>query len=63
MNKSTKYHKSDIKNKKKFNTNYIEEENVSFKEVKREREHKQYRNYDNALRSKNLDRLLSYEDD
>ena len=64
MNKSTKYHKTDItKNKKKFNTNYIDEENVSFKEVKRDREHKQYRNYENALRSKNLDRLLSYEDD
>ena len=64
MNKSTKFHKTEFRNKKKnFNYNTLEEENVSFREVKRDREHKQYRNYDNALRSKNLDRLLSYEDD
>jgi hypothetical protein len=64
MNNSNKFNKSDFKNKKKsFNNNYIEEENVSFKEVRREKMQKHYRNYDNALRSKNLDRLLSYEDD
>ena len=64
MTKSAKFYKTDFKSKKK-NSNYntIEEENVSFREIKRDREHKQYRNYDNALRSKNLDRLLSYEDD
>ena len=64
MTKTTKFHKTEFRNKKK-NTGYntIEEENVSFREIKRDREHKQYRNYDNALRSKNLDRLLSYEDD
>lgn len=64
MNKSNKFHKTDFKTKKKFyNYSTIEEENISIKEIKREREHKQYRNYENALRSKNLDRLLSYEDD
>jgi len=64
MTKSAKFHKTDFKNKKKFfNYSSIEEENISLKEIKRDREHKQYRNYDNALRSKNLDRLLSYEDD
>jgi hypothetical protein len=36
---------------------------ISFKEIKRSKEQKQYRNYENALRSKNVDRLLSYEDD
>lgn len=64
MNNSTKFHKTEFKNKKK-NTNHsnIDEENLSFREVKREKMQKHYRNYDNALRSKNLDRLLSYEDD
>lgn len=64
MNKSARFGKHDNKNKKKNNSNYYEEDTyVSFKEVRREKEHKQYRNYENALRSKNLDRLLSYEDD
>jgi hypothetical protein len=65
MNKSTKYHKTDFKNKKKFNNNngYLDEENLSFKEVRRDKESKHYRNYDNALRSKNVDRLLSYEEE
>lgn len=64
MNKTTKFHKTEFRNKKKNNSYYtIDEENVSFKEVKRDREHKQYRNYDNALRSKDLGKLLSYEDD
>jgi hypothetical protein len=62
MNKPNKYQSFDIKKSKKRN-NYIEEENVSFREVKRDRMNKHYRNYDNALRSKNLDRLLSYDED
>lgn len=41
----------------------MEEEEISLKEIKRSKEHKQYRNYENALRSKNVDRLLSYEED
>jgi hypothetical protein len=64
MTKSVKYHKVDSKNKKKNNNGlYFEEENLSFKEVRRDKEHKHYRNYENALRAKNVDRLLSYEDD
>ena len=64
MSKATKFHFTNVKNKKKsFNYNYNDEEHVSIKEIRRDREHKQYRNYDNALRSKNLDRLLEYEDD
>jgi len=62
MTKPTKFNKFDSKSKNK-NFRYIEEENVSFKEVKREKQQKHYRNYDNALRAKNLDRLLSYEED
>lgn len=64
MSNSSKFHKTEFKNKKKTpSNNFIEEENLSFREVKREKMQKHYRNYDNALRSKNLDRLLSYEDD
>ena len=64
MTKPSKYQKFDIKFKTKSSkTGYIDEENISLKEVKRDRYQKQYRNYDNALRAKNLDRLLSYEDD
>lgn len=63
MTKSTKFHKPDFKNKKKNNSMYFEEENLSLKEVRRSKEHKQYRNFDNALRAKNLDKLLSYEGD
>ena len=62
MSKPNKFSKFDFKPTKK-KTGHIEEENISFKEVKREKHQKQYRNYDNALRSKNLDRLLSYDDD
>jgi hypothetical protein len=63
MSNTSKFHKTEFKNKKKPPNNFIEEENLSFREVKREKMQKHYRNYDNALRSKNLDRLLSYEDD
>lgn len=64
MNRSDIHKKFNTKSKKK-NTynNYGDEENLSFKELREDRHKKHYRNYDNALRSKNLDRLLSYEDD
>lgn len=64
MNRSDNHKKFNVKNKKKniFNS-YGDEENVSFKEIREDRQKKHFRNYDNALRSKNLDRLLSYEDD
>jgi len=58
--KVDKYQNFDTKKKK---SKFIDEENVSFKEIKRDRSQKHYRNYDNALRSKNLDRLLSYDED
>lgn len=59
MNRPANLKKLVTKNKKR---NFYDEE-VSFQEIKRDRKQKQYRNYDNALRSKNLDRLLSYDDD
>ena len=64
MNKSTKYHKFDVKSKKK-SYNYVQhdEEHLSLKEVKRDREQKQYRNYENALRAKNVSALIEYDDD
>lgn len=62
MTKLNSYQKFDNKKNKKFNT-YTDEDNISFKEIKRDKFQKRYRNYDNALRSKNLDRLLSYDED
>ena len=62
MNRSYYVKKLDIKTKKK-NTHTIDEENVSFKEVKEDKQRKHFRNYDNALRSKDLNKLLSYEED
>lgn len=65
MNTPIKFNKTKLDFRKKTGTKngYLEEDNVSFREVKRERDQKHFRNYDNALRSKNLDRLLSYDDD
>lgn len=48
---------------KNKNKNFFDDAPLSFSEVKREKSIKRRRNYDNALRSKNLDRLLSYDDD
>ena len=62
MNKQVK--KSDMKKNHASAYSYMmEEEELSLKEIKRNKEHKQYRNYENALRSKNVDRLMSYEED
>ena len=65
MTKSSRFEKPVFKSKKKTQNyiNSLDEENLSFKEIRRDKEHKQYRNYDNALRSKDISRLLSYEDE
>lgn len=63
MTKTSKFEKSPFKSKKKISYSNLDEENLSFKEIRRDKEHKQYRNYDNALRAKDISRLLSYEDD
>lgn len=62
--KEFKSHKFDNKNKNK-NKSYrqYDEESVSLKEIKRDKEQKKFRNYENVLRSKNVDALLQYEDD
>ena len=64
MNKSNKYSKPDVKGKKKgFNNNYVDEDMVSQKEVKRNQDHKKYKNYGNILRAKNVSALMEYEED
>lgn len=64
MTDTSKFFKTEPRNKKKnFSNKYIDEENISLRDVKRDKLQKHYRNYENALRSKNVDRLLSYEDD
>ena len=56
--------KSDMKKKNHNSYAYMmEEEEISLKDIKRSKEHKHYRNYENALRSKNVDRLMSYEEE
>lgn len=55
--------KLDIKSKKKTFYSQLDEEGLSFQEVKNEKSKKHYRNYENALRSKDISRLLSYEED
>jgi hypothetical protein len=60
MNRTADTKKLVTKTKKKT---FYDEELVTFQEVKRDRRQKQFRNYENALRSKNLDRLLSYDND
>jgi hypothetical protein len=65
MSKQIKYHKTEMmRNKNKNYHGYmVEEEEISLKEIKRNKEHKHYRNYENALRSKDVNRLMSYEED
>jgi hypothetical protein len=64
MNKPAKFQKSDFKSRKKsYNFISYDEEALSLKEAKRTKEQKQYRNFENALRAKNVDALLEYEED
>jgi hypothetical protein len=58
MNRSNNLKKLFTKDKKKDFYN----DKISFNEIKRNNKKRKYRNYNNALRSKNLDRLLSYDD-
>jgi hypothetical protein len=65
MSKQPKYNKSEITNSRNKNHHgyMMEEEEISLKEIKRNKEQKHYRNYENALRSKDVTRLMSYEED
>lgn len=48
---------------KKYNDDYEDGlRNVSFSKIKQEKERKQVRNFKNALKSKNLDVLVNYDD-
>lgn len=67
MNKISKNFKSDFKtnNKKTYYThnNYYDEEQVSLRDIKRDQDHKKYRNLTNVLRQKDIDTLMELEDD
>lgn len=55
---------SNFKTKSKnHKVKFLDEETVSLKDIKRKQEQKHYRNYENALHSKDIDLLMSYEDD
>jgi hypothetical protein len=64
MTKGTKSQNLVFNSKNKGSRNYqYEEEEISFKEVKREKNQKKYKNYQNVLRAKNIDALLEYEEE
>lgn len=63
MNRPSVSKKFDTKSKKATFYNQLDEEGLSFREIKNEKSKKHFRNYENALRSKDLGRLLSYEDE
>jgi hypothetical protein len=64
MTKGTKSQNLVFNSKNKGSRNYqYEEEEISFKEVKREKNQKKYKNYQNVLRAKNIDALLDYEEE
>jgi len=61
--KNMKVHKDHEPNKSRFKNNYLEEDKVSFRDHKKDIEKKKYRNYENALRSKNVKALLDYDEE
>jgi hypothetical protein len=63
MSKQPKYSKTESVKNKNHRGYMMEEEEISLKEIKRNKEQKHYRNYENALRSKDVTRLMSYEED
>jgi hypothetical protein len=64
MTKGTKSQNLVFNSKNKGSRNYqYDEEEISFKEVKREKIQKKYKNYQNVLRAKNIDALLDFEEE
>lgn len=63
MNRPGISKKFAIKSKKANMVVLDDYEGLSFQEVKKDSNKKRFRNYENALRSKDISRLLSYEDD
>lgn len=56
MSKSKKYN-----SRPKYDEDGMKQQSV--KDIKRDRDRKKNRNFDNALRSRNVDMLSDYEDD
>jgi hypothetical protein len=64
MTKDAKSQNLVFNSKNKGSRNYsYDEEQISFKEIKREKNQKKYKNYQNVLRAKNIDALLDYEEE
>ena len=64
MTKDAKSQNLVFNSKNKGSRNYsYDEEEISFKEVKREKTQKKYKNYQNVLRAKNIDALLDFEEE
>lgn len=61
--KNMKTYENFNPSKKKFKGIFIDEEKPSLKEIRKEQDKKKYRNYENALRSKNVKALLEYDDE
>ena len=64
MTKGAKSQNLNFSNKNKGSRNYsYDEEEISFKEVKREKNQKKYKNYQNVLKAKDINALLDYEEE
>ena len=64
MSSFSKSQNLNFNNRNKDFRNYqYDEEQISFKEIKREKNQKKYKNYQNVLRAKNIDALLDYEEE
>jgi hypothetical protein len=61
--KEFKSHKFDSKGKNKNKGfHQYDEEYLTLKEIKRDKQQKKFRNYENNLRSKNIDALMEYDE-
>jgi hypothetical protein len=64
MTKGAKSQNLNFSSKNKGSRNYsYDEEEISFKEVKREKNQKKYKNYQNVLKAKDINALLEYEEE
>jgi hypothetical protein len=64
MTKGAKSQNLNFTSKNKGSRNYsYDEEEISFKEVKREKNQKKYKNYQNVLKAKDINALLEYEEE
>jgi hypothetical protein len=64
MTKDAKSQNLVFSSKNKGSRNYsYDEEQISFKEVKREKNQKKYKNYQNVLKAKDINALLEYEEE